>query len=94
MLREMLHPTQAFEVLLEELIRPRFDRLQSILRQLCPGADNRKLNALSFTVIGQCFHYRVGRAFIEGLIGREALLALDRDYLADHITNFCLAALK
>jgi TetR/AcrR family transcriptional regulator, regulator of cefoperazone and chloramphenicol sensitivity len=93
MLRELLHPTKAFDVLLAELIRPRFNRLQSILRQLCPGVDDRKLNALSFTVIGQCFHYRVGRAFIAGLVGNEALKALDRDYLADHITNFCLAAL-
>jgi AcrR family transcriptional regulator len=94
MLREMLNPTKAFDVLLAESIRPRFDRLQSILRQLCPGVDDRKLNALSFTVIGQCFHYRVARSFIEGLVGREALEALDRDYLADHITKFCLAALK
>lgn len=93
MLREMLDPTQASAVLLAEAIRPRFVRLQEILRQLCPGVDDRKLNALSFSVIGQCFHYRVGRAFIEGLVGREALEALDRDYLTDHITTFCLAAL-
>jgi hypothetical protein len=51
------------------------------------------LNALTFSVMGQCFHYRVARAFIEGLIGKEALGDLDRDYLTDHITRFCLAAL-
>jgi len=58
MLREMLNPTKAFEALLDELIRPRFLRLQAILRRLCPGVDDRKLDALSFSVIGQCFHYR------------------------------------
>ena len=93
MLREMLNPTKAFEVLLAEMIRPRFNKLQGILSQLCPGVDARKLNAVSFSVMGQCFHYRVAAAFIEGLIGKEARAALDRDYLTDHITNFCLAAL-
>jgi AcrR family transcriptional regulator len=93
MLREMLNPTKAFDVLLAELIRPRFLRLQGILRELCPGADERKLNALSFSVIGQCFHYRVAGSFIEGLIGKDERLALSRDYLTDHITSFCLSAL-
>ena len=91
--REMLHPTKAFDVLLAETIRPRFEKLRGILRELCPEADDQKLNALAFSVIGQCFHYRVSRAFIEGLVGREALEALDRDYLTEHITTFCLAAL-
>jgi TetR/AcrR family transcriptional regulator, regulator of cefoperazone and chloramphenicol sensitivity len=93
MLREMLNPTKAFDALLAELIRPRFSRLQGILRELCPGVDDRKLNALSFSVIGQCFHYRVAGSFIEGLIGKGAREALDRDYLTDHIATFCLAAL-
>src|SRR5262249_38284955 len=94
MLREMLNPTQAFEALLGELIRPRFLRLQAILRKLCPGVDERKLNALSFSVIGQCFHYRVAGSFIEGLIGKEARRQLDRDYLTEHIASFCLSALS
>jgi hypothetical protein len=93
MLREMLNPTKAFEALLAESIRPRFLRLQAILGELCPGVDDRKLNALSFSVIGQCFHYRVAGSFIEGLIGKGAREALNRDYLTDHITAFCLAAL-
>jgi TetR/AcrR family transcriptional regulator, regulator of cefoperazone and chloramphenicol sensitivity len=93
MLREMLNPTRGFESLKGELIRPRFLRLQGILRQLCPAVDDRKLNALCFSVIGQCFHYCVAGSFIEGLIGKEARQALDRDYLTDHITSFCLRAL-
>ena len=93
MLREMLNPTKAFDAMLAELIRPRFLRLQGILRELCPDVDDRKLNALSFSVIGQCFHYRVAGPFIEGLIGKDARDSLDRDYLTDHITSFCLAAL-
>jgi AcrR family transcriptional regulator len=93
MLRELLHPTAASDVLIREAIRPKFERLQQILRQFCPEADERNLNALAFSVIGQCLHYRMARPFTERLIGREAFLALDLDFLTDHITSFCLAAL-
>jgi AcrR family transcriptional regulator len=93
MLREMLHPTAASDVLIRDAIRPKFDCLQAILRQFCPAAEERKLNALAFSVIGQCLYYRMGRPFAERLIGREAFDSLDLDFLTDHITSFCLAAL-
>jgi AcrR family transcriptional regulator len=93
MLREMLDPTSASDVLIREAIRPKFECLQGILRQLCPCADERKLNALAFSVIGQCLYYRMGRPIAERLIGPEAFAALDLDFLTDHIASFCLAAL-
>jgi AcrR family transcriptional regulator len=93
LLREMLHPTKASDVLIREAIRPKFERLQEILRQFCPAADDRKLNALTFSVIGQCLHYRMARAFTERLIGEQSFQALDLDFLTDHITSFSLAAL-
>ena len=93
MLREMLHPTSASDVLIREAIRPKFEHLQGILRQFCPDADERKLNALAFSVIGQCLYYRMGRPIAERLIGRDSFESLDLDFLTDHITSFCLAAL-
>jgi TetR/AcrR family transcriptional regulator, regulator of cefoperazone and chloramphenicol sensitivity len=93
MLREMLHPTSASDVLIRERIRPRFERLQQILRQFCPEADDRRLTALAFSVIGQCLHYRMARPVIERLIGPDAYESLDLEYLTDHITSFSLAAL-
>jgi AcrR family transcriptional regulator len=93
LLREMLHPTVASDVLIREAIRPKFERLSHIVRLLCPEADDRKLNALAFSVIGQCLHYKMARFVTERLIGDEAFRALDLEYLTDHITSFCLAAL-
>jgi TetR/AcrR family transcriptional regulator, regulator of cefoperazone and chloramphenicol sensitivity len=93
MLREMLHPTAASDVLIREAIRPKFEWLQGILREFCPDADERKLNALAFSVIGQCLHYRMGRPIAERLIGHDAFESLDLNFLTDHITSFCLAAL-
>jgi AcrR family transcriptional regulator len=93
LLREMLHPTSASDVLIREAIRPRFERLMDILRQFCPAAEEKKLNVLAFSVIGQCLHYKMARAVTVRLIGAAAYQALDLDYLTDHITSFSLAAL-
>ncbi len=57
------------------------------------GPTERKLNALAFSVIGQCLYYRMGRPIAERLIGRESFESLDLEFLTDHITSFCLAAL-
>lgn len=93
MLREMIRPTEACEAVVREAIRPKFEGLTGILRRICPEAEPRRLHALAFSVVGQCLHYRMGRAVSERLIGTEAYEALDSEYLTDHITNFCLAAL-
>jgi AcrR family transcriptional regulator len=92
-LREMLHPTSASDVLIRERIRPKFEKLTVILGRICPDADQRRLHALAFSVIGQCLHYKMARTVAERLIGTEAFQALDLEYLTDHITSFSLAAL-
>jgi TetR/AcrR family transcriptional regulator, regulator of cefoperazone and chloramphenicol sensitivity len=93
MMREMLSPTPYSEVLIRETIRPRFERMKSIMREICPEADDRRLNVLAFSVIGQCLHYKMARRVTERLIGVEGYRALDLEYLTDHIASFCLAAL-
>jgi TetR/AcrR family transcriptional regulator, regulator of cefoperazone and chloramphenicol sensitivity len=92
-IREMLHPTSASDVLIREAIRPRFERLVGILRRFCPEAGERRLQALAFSVIGQCLHYKMARPITERLIGPSGVKALDLEFLTEHITTFCLAAL-
>jgi AcrR family transcriptional regulator len=93
MLREMLAPTPFSEVLIRETIRPRFEALKGIMRRICPEADDRRLNVLAFSVIGQCLHYKMARRVTERLIGEGGYRSLDLEYLTDHIASFCLAAL-
>jgi len=93
MLREMLEPTPFSDQLVREMIRPRFEWMRGLMREICPHADERKLDVLVFSVIGQCLHYKMARGVIERLIGSDAYQELDLDYLTDHITSFCLAAL-
>ncbi len=93
MLREMLAPTPFSDVLVREVIRPRFERMKSLMRMICPQADDRRLNALVFSVIGQCLHYKMARGITVRLIGQTSYHELDLHFLTDHITGFCLAAL-
>jgi AcrR family transcriptional regulator len=93
MLREMLAPTPFSEVLVREVIRPRFEQIKTLMRTICPEADDRRLNALVFSVIGQCLHYKMARVITERLIGQASYHDLDLNYLTEHITSFCLAAL-
>ncbi len=93
LLREMMRPTNASEILAREVIRPKFERLVGVLRQVCPEAEERRLHAIAFSVVGQCMHYKIARPVIGHLVGAEELATLDLDYLVDHITTFTTAAL-
>lgn len=93
MLREMLQPTAASEALVRETIRPRFERLTEILREVCPEADEVRRAALACSVVGQCLHYKTAGAITERLVGPEVYEKLDLAYLTDHISGFCMAAL-
>lgn len=92
LLREMIRPSAVCDSLTQDMIRPRFQLLREILAALAPDLDDRRLDALCFTVIGQCLFYRVGRSIAERLIGPEAWARLDTAFLADHITRSSLAA--
>ena len=93
LLREMLEPPAYSDKLVQERIRPRFERLKGLMKRICPEADEKRLTVLVFSVIGQCLHYKMARTVSERLIGEAAFQDLDCDYLADHIANYCLAAL-
>lgn len=93
MMREIVDPTPALEFLVRESFRPRFELLKAIMREIRPEADDRRIDVLCFSVIGQCLHYKTARRVMERLIGDERFQALTASYLSDHIAEFTLAAL-
>ncbi|WP_165065554.1 CerR family C-terminal domain-containing protein [Paludisphaera rhizosphaerae] len=92
-MRELFHPSTALDHVVREWIQPRFNLLKSIMREIRPGVDEDRLNALCFSVVGQCLMYRMTREVSGRLIGPENLKRLGHAYLADHVTEFTLAAL-
>jgi TetR/AcrR family transcriptional regulator, regulator of cefoperazone and chloramphenicol sensitivity len=93
MLRELIRPTTASGTLVEEVIRPRFQRLLTILKAICPAAEEKRLHVIAFSIIGQLLHYRMARPITERLIGAEEFASFDVEFVANHIAAFSLAAL-
>jgi TetR/AcrR family transcriptional regulator, regulator of cefoperazone and chloramphenicol sensitivity len=93
--REMMEPTGALDRLVELLIRPRANVLESIVRELLPpGTSDAAVRRCMRSVIGQCIFYQHARPMVERLHPEQAYAPADIDELARHVTTFSLAALK
>jgi hypothetical protein len=94
-MREIGNPTAACAELVQSSIRPQFEMLLSILRELLPEEnDDEKLRLTAFSIVGQCLFYHFADPVIRNLLNDEEYAALVFEKLADHITAFSLAALK
>jgi AcrR family transcriptional regulator len=94
MAREMMQPTPALDTLVTERIRPMFEQLQTIVRELLgPRARADAIRLCAFSVVGQCLHYHHARPVVARLYPPQRYRATDIARLADHITRFSLAAL-
>jgi len=94
MMRELASPREACEALVRDNIQPESLLLDAILQELLPPqtpAAKRRL--IGFSVVGQCLHYRLGGAVIRLLTPQDEYRRFTPRYLADHITEFTLAAL-
>ncbi|NIO06683.1 MAG: CerR family C-terminal domain-containing protein [Deltaproteobacteria bacterium] len=93
--RELIDPTPALDVIVEEAIRPLSQELESIVRELLgpeTGAESVRLSMLS--VVSQCSFYNNSRAVISRLYPEQTFSSQDIENLADHITRFSLAGLR
>lgn len=95
MSREYIEPTSALDVIIEEEIRPFFNRLNAIVRKLLGHeVSEGKVILCSMSVLGQCLYFRYSRPVISRLLHKEHYNAEEIDQIADHITRFSLEALS
>jgi AcrR family transcriptional regulator len=92
-LRELAQPTAACAELVQNHIRPSAEALGCILQELLPDLPDRKRALIAFSIVGQCFFHRFARPIIELLVGADEYRAYGSKLLAEHITQFSLAAL-
>jgi TolC family type I secretion outer membrane protein len=96
MLREMIEPTGAMDLLIEERIRPMSEQLWKIVGELLNRpADDVVVRQCAMSVVSQCVFYKHCAAFVSRL-APEQMPQNDAgvEILANHITEFSLAALK
>ncbi len=95
MVREMIEPTGALEVVVREHIRPLAGRLHGILRELLgSGATDEQMRHAAMSIVGQCCFYRHAEQVIAKLFPEQRHTPAAIQRLADHVTRFSLAGLK
>ncbi len=95
MAREMIEPTGALDILVEQAIRPRSQELEKIVTDLTQGRlPNDRVWMLSFSVVSQCLFYLHDRPLIERLHPIFASNPPSIEQLVEHIHAFSLAAIR
>jgi AcrR family transcriptional regulator len=93
--REMLDPTDALDDVIQEGMRPQVDFLLRLLREFLGSVEDEQfVRRCAGSILGQCLYFHFGRPVILGT-GLETTLSHEMlDELADHVTQFSLAALR
>jgi hypothetical protein len=95
MAREMIEPTRALDMLVEEAARPVHRELASIVRELLgPEASDESVRLCALSVMSQCVYYHHARTVIRRLYPEQKYGAGEAEQLVTHIAKFSLAALK
>src|SRR3954453_19411412 len=95
MIREMAHPTDACAELVQSSIRPQFEILLPILRELLPpDVSAERLQLTAFSIVGQCLFYHFADPVVRNLLSSKEYSELDVAKLAQHILDFSLASIE
>lgn len=90
MTREMAQPTEAFNQVAEQVMRPFFTELASKLRSVLPaGLEDEQLLLNIFSIFGMVLYFNFARAPVSRLTGREYDSAF-KTRLVEQITEFSL----
>jgi AcrR family transcriptional regulator len=92
--REFTEPTWAFDILVEETIRPSFQLLTGIVAAIIgKGKKERKVLLCSMSIVGQCLYFRHSHPVISRLFPGEVFGSKQIDELTEHINLFSLRGL-
>jgi AcrR family transcriptional regulator len=95
MMREMVEPTSALDMIVDEGIRSLFDQLVEIVRIIMgEETSNEEVLASARSTISQCMFYLFGRSVISRMAPARKFNRGDIEKIADQITTFTLHALK
>jgi AcrR family transcriptional regulator len=94
-LKEMANPTPALAGVVEESLRPLYDRLRSLVGEILnlpPNHDTTRL--CTHSVMGQVAHYSHAQPVLCQLWPKMKMSPKQREMVANHIADFSLAYLR
>ncbi len=93
--REMIEPTKALTIVIEDMIKPRFQQLYALVKELLGDkADDETVCRYCLSITGQCLYYRFAQPVARRLNPRQQFDQEGIENLADHIAKFSLSAIK
>lgn len=95
LMREVSNPSDACLEFVREFVKPTFSLLQDILAELLPDdLPVMQRHVIGHSIIGQCLHYHHGRSLLPLVVGKREYGRYDVEFLAQHIADFSLAAIR
>lgn len=96
MVRELMEPTEGLDVIIEEMIRPMYTLLSSIVLEILgKNATEPTVRLCCASVIGQCLFFFYAQPVIKRLFpGRKLSTEAKMKLAAGHILRFSLNAIK
>ena len=92
---ELAKPTPAFNVVVNEAIRPLYMRMCHLIASILKlPPDDQKTRLCAHSIIGQILFYAFARPVISRLAPKMKMTTAQVDLIADHITDFSLAYLR
>ncbi len=92
--REFAQPTWAFDILIEDTIRPSFQILIGIVAGILgKGAKERNALLCSMSIVGQCLYFRHSHPVISRLFPGTSFDSRHIEELTDHIFRISLQGL-
>jgi TetR/AcrR family transcriptional regulator, regulator of cefoperazone and chloramphenicol sensitivity len=93
--REYIEPTKAFDILVEEAMRPTFALLAEIVKELLGGrASLLKVRMCCASVVSQCLFFLYARHALTRLFPEQKFGIAETETIADHVSRFSLSAIK
>jgi AcrR family transcriptional regulator len=87
---ELTQPTEAFELVAEQVFRPLFGKLLEDLRKVMPESiDEKKMVLNVFSILSMVLYFNFARPLITRFVGSSAGTDLETR-LVDHIVQFSL----
>ena len=93
MQREMMDPSEAMPVIVDEFIRPTMREMADILARLAPDLDGPTLQRCAFSIVGQALFYLSAMPAVLRVLGVRRYTRQLTATLVDHVTAFSLGGL-